>query len=778
MSGSANPLEPTEPRRPMPSTAEAGATPVLPGYGPYGPYGQTAFSDGIDFSALVWRYIHICFRYKWVILGSIIIFAAVGMVLTMLKTPLYSASTRIQIDRDANQVVDGGITTPAETGSDFLRTQYELLHSRSLAERVVSNLQLASDESLFAPRNKSLTDLAMEILRPPQDGYLPSVAARSEWATGIVSANIAIKPVQGSRLVDLVYTDPSPERAQRVVNAYADAYIAANLDKRFEANAYARTFLDDQIQQIKIRMNESEQALIDFTEREKSIDVSDKAPITEDNLAAANAALGTIVSDRMQNEQSWRQIENAEDINLPQFVSNAVIDGLRARRNALVTDYEEKLATFKPSYPAMVQISNRIAEVDRQLASEVKTIKATAKAAYDASVARERDMQNRIEQLRADVLESQKKGIRYKILKNEVDLNRTMYSNLLQRYKEVDIAGGVGTNNVFVVDRALAPKAPSEPDVSRALMVSLMLGVGSGFGLALLIDKLNDRVSLPDEVELISGLPTLGIIPTASVGASFRDELLNNPRSAIAEAYRSLATALQFSSPVGTPRSIAVTSSGPSEGKSSTAFAIARHFATTGQRVLLIDADMRKPSLHQVLGCENTTGLSHYLVGSTQPQELLHETQYPTLSFLPSGPLPPNAADLLSGTRMFSLISAAMEVYDLVVIDTPPLVGLADAQLLAGAASATVFVVASDQQRKGVIRAALRRLQLTRCEPIGTVLTNFHARSVGYGSGYGYVYGYGHGYGYGHETDEPKRNDKPRKLAAGHPQGQGADAPG
>src|SRR5258706_8441727 len=245
----------------------------------------------------------------------------------------------------------------------------------------------------------------------------------------------------------------------------------------------------------------------------------------------------------------------------------------------------------------MVQISSKLKEVDRQLAAEVKTIRNSLKGAYESSLSQENEMKARIETLRGEVLDLQKKGIQYNILKREVETNRGLYNSLLQRHKEVDIAGGVGTNNVFIVDRAMAPGAPTEPNLPRSLIFSLALGVGAGVGCAFLLEMLDDRVRAPEEIEQISGLTTLGIIPRIE-SAEESIEALRDPRSAVSEAYRSFATALQFSTESGLPRSLAITSAGPGEGKSTTVVAIARYFAQMGLKVLLVDADLRKPSLH------------------------------------------------------------------------------------------------------------------------------------------------------------------------------------
>src|SRR5208337_2955631 len=278
---------------------------------------------------------------------------------------------------------------------------------------------------------------------------------------------------------------------------------------------------------------------------------------------------------------------------------------------------------------------------------------------------------------------------------------------------------------------AALPGAPSEPNLPRSLLMSLALGLGAGAGLALLLELLDDRLRAPEEVEQLSGLSTLGIIPRIE-GEEAMGEALRDPHSAFAEAYRSLATALQFSTGTGLPRSIAVTSAGPGEGKSTTVIAIARHFAQMGLKVLLVDADLRKPSLHTKLNLDNSLGLSNYLTGAALPPEVVQKTDHPNLGFMASGPVPPNAAELLSGTRLFSLISVGSEVFDLILFDSPPLLGLADAQLLAGTVASTIFVVGAGGTRKGMIRAALRRLQLARITPIGAVLTKFDPKSVGY----------------------------------------------
>jgi polysaccharide biosynthesis transport protein len=737
--------------------AAAAALPrVRDPYGQLGGYPRGPENESGDFRLQVLEYWRIFYKRKWIILSCLAAAVGIGSLRTLMETPLYSSTVRLQIDRNVAKIVEGGNVTPVEGGdSEFLRTQYELLQSRAISERVVSALRLGDDRTFLAPRTFSLPRALKSMLRMgaasdkessgKSERQAASKAERDRAAAGIVSANRAIRPLPGSRLVDLSYSDPDPARAQRVAMGLAQAFIASNLDKRFEANSYAKTFLEDQLKQLKLLLEDSSNALMAFAEKEQILAVNEKSSIAESNLASANGVLSTLTSERIKNEQLWRQAASAEAINMPQLLTNSVIAGLRDRRNTLVAEYQEKLETFKPGYPAMVQIKNKIVEIDRQLASEVRTIQDSLKAAFENSRNLEAEVTKQIEGLKAEVLDLQKRSIQYNILKREVDTNRSLYEGLLQRYKEVDVASGVGTNNVFIVDRAETPSSPSSPLLGRSLLLAFFFGLGAGLTTAYLLERLDDRINSIEELERITGLATLGIIPKVPNGTT-ADTQLVDPRSAMAEAYRSLGTALQFSTESGLPKTLVVTSAGPSEGKSTTALAIARHFALMGLKVLVVDADLRKPSLHSIMGLDNSIGLSNYLTGGCTPPEAFQKTDIPNLAAMTSGPLPPNAADLLASSRLFSLLSVGSEAFDFILLDGPPVMGLADAILLTSAASATVFVVSAGQTRTRMVAGALRRLQYAQGTIVGAVLCKFDAASAGYGYGYGdTAYGYGNG---------------------------------
>ena len=374
----------------------------------YYPAGLESPEEENDLANSLRQYVHILLKRKWLILSLTLLFFVLGGVRAAMKTPLYSSTARIQIDREPGKVIEGGSTSPSEEGgTEFLRTQYEILKSRAMAERVVSALQIHEDADFFKPLEVS----ALGLLTGSGKRERPSSPELQNRAVGIVMSNVIISPIIQSRLVDLTYLDPSPVRAHQIANAYAEAYVASTLDERFQANSYAKTFLEDQIKQLQIRLEESEKALLDFAEREKMVEATEKSSIAENNLAAANTALGQLISERIKNEQLWKQMEKGTAISLPQLLSNHVIDLLRGQRKVLETEYQEKLENFKPSYPAMIEIVNKIKEIDRQITAEAATIRNSLKAAYESSLSQENEIKARIETLREEVLALQKKGI-------------------------------------------------------------------------------------------------------------------------------------------------------------------------------------------------------------------------------------------------------------------------------------------------------------------------------------------------------------------------------
>ena len=725
-----------------------------------GPAREARASHGIDlyatYSAIhddpepdYRKYIAILIKQRWLIAGVSAVCVAVGLLYTLLQKPVYRASATIQIERQAANIsgIAGLEQVETRRGGEFYQTQYELLKSRALAQRVVSNLGLADAAEWHEPRSSGWARL-LELIFAPGHAAAPDIAARQAMAVQGVLDGMSVEPVRASSIVRISFDSPDARLSRRVADAIAETFIATNVERTFEASAYARQFLEERLQELRLKLEESERDLVTYAERQDILAAGSGPPLSSVSLAEINEALGDAAKERLRHELRWRQAEATAGADLPQSLETTALQELRADRNELSLTYEQKLQDFKPAYPEMLRLRSRIDEIDRQMEAEADRIRASLRASHEASLKEEQALLRRMEELKSEVMDHQKRNIRYTILQREVDTNRSLYEGLLQRYKEIGVAGGIDSqnaaSNVSIVDRAQVPSAPYKPrlvlNLAGALAIGLALGCVAAFGR----EFFDDSFHAPEDLEDGLGLPLLGVIPLSNEATDI-ERILDDHRSPQNEAYRSLRAALQFSTAAGTPKSIFVTSALQSEGKSTAAVNLAAQCASLGQRVLLIDADLRKPSLHGLLGCDGRVGLSQYLAEASASPEGLQPTVLPNLTLLPGGPVPSDPAGLLSGMRMASLIAAGTEEFDLVVVDGPPVGGLADAPLLASMCRGTLLVVEAGNTHRGAVMAAVRRLRFARAQMIGVVLNKFDARQAGHAYGHGLVYG-GTGY--------------------------------
>jgi polysaccharide biosynthesis transport protein len=698
------------------------------------------------------HYWHLLLKRRWTVLGMLGIVVATTLVATLLMTPIYRSTVLLQIDRDTIQVVEVEGLAPMEGGAgdrDFYQTQYELLQSRGLALRAMEELGLgdggAADERLLQPSSWQL--LSRRIFGAPAAPD-PDAKVDPGHERAVLAAfreGLLIEPVRNSRLVRIHYDSPDRSFSQRAANVLAEAFIASNLERRFDSSSYAKDYLEERLQELKQKLEDSERKLVSFAQQEQIVGTGgENGNLSEQTLGSMNSALAQARQERIRAEARWRQAQASGGlVRFGDMGSNSIIQSLQESRGKLMAEYQDKLRLYKPAYPLMQQLKSQITELDQQLAAEAGNIRAGVRAEYQAALDQENLLAAQMEKNRSEVLDLQNRSIQYNIFKREVDTNRQLYDGLLQRYKEIGVAGGVSTNNISIADRAdLGQKY--KPSLARNLALALAGGLLLGVLLALGLEHLDDTIKTPDDVEQRLSLGVLGIIPKLKAPDTPL-KAIEDLRSAFSESYRSLRTALQFSTENGVPRCLLVTSSTPSEGKSTTAMVLAQNFAHLGKTVLLIDCDLRNPSLHKQLGIANSTGLTNYLVGTSQPEEVAQATSTPKLTLIPSGPLPPNPAELLLGPKMLSLLTVAVRKYDQVIIDGPPVMGLADAPILANMASGTLLVVEAGETRIAVARNALKRLLSTRSRVVGALLTKFQSQHAGYGYGYGdysyYSYG-------------------------------------
>lgn len=694
-------------------------------------------------------------KRKWTILIIFMVFAVFSVVRTYMAPPVYRASTTLQIERFTPRVLDYKDVTPGESdysdSVDFYTTNYELLKSRTLSERAVEDLGMRkappTDAQRETPASKPVTsslieDIYTRLRRGPPPADVDPATKDDNALVGAFQGSITVEPVRRSRLVRLHFDSTDPFFAAKAVNTLAQSFININLERRFEASAYAKTFLEEKLVQTKAKLEDSERDLVKFSREMEIFAVDEKQNIvTSNNVQEFSTAVSRAEQDRIKAEAIYLQAKENPD-SLTQVQDNRNIIILKERKTKLEAEYEENLKIYKPGFPKMQQLQAQVAEVTRHLQAEFDEVRKTTLSAYRSARSQEAALKERLATVKQQLLEQQGRSIRYSILKREVDTNRQLYDGLLQRLKEIGVAGGVGINNISVVDKAQVPIYPYKPDFGKSVSMGLAIGLIIGLLVAWLLEHLDDSIRFADDVERETGAAVLGVVPKLKIVEPGKTRIAMSPHldptSAFSEAYRSVRTALQFSTPSGAPRRMVVTSSSKNEGKSTTALALAINFAQMGKPVLLIDADLRNPVLHKLLQLDNDRGLSNYLSGNVGIMEVVHRTEIPGLFVMTTGPLPPNPVELLSSTKMLSLLSQCEEHFAHVVVDGPPVLGIADAIVLSNQVENAVFVIESGRTRKGHAKAALKRLHQAGVHPLGVILTKIDA--------YHDLYGYGTSY--------------------------------
>ena len=715
----------------------AGATPVWP-LGPaqgrdlalpgqWGQPGQTSSGSSAELTfATLWR---IASEWRWLILGSTAVALAGAIVLTLLTTPVYKSAAVLEINPPSVEILEDAQAKTTSDDRQYFATQIGLLSSRSLAQRVAQELNLASKPDFADPEADR--------------------ASRLKAATGTLLRDFEVQPVQQSRLIEISYSSTDPSLAAQVTNTFADNFINSNLERRYEASSYARTFLERQIANVKRELEKSERQLVAYAQQQGIINTgtaqageqSDASSLQGASLVALNQALAEAQTRRISAEQAYRQSRSAGTT----AEVNESTQALRQQRATLESEYQDKLASFKPDYPDMVRLRARIDALEQQIRREAGNVAGgrvnTLAREYQAAAAAERMIQARVNQLRGSVLNLRGRSIQYNILQREVDTNRSLYEALLERYKKIGVAGGVGMNLVSIVDRAEVPVLPYKPNLILNLLTGLAIGLALGIGAALALEFLNDTIKTPDDVRDKLRLASLGVIPRKESQESLAEEL-KDQTSAVSEAYFSLRTSLQFTTDTGAPKTLLITSTRAAEGKSSTTLALAQNFARLGNSVLLIDGDLRKPAF--VTGGNQDVGLSKLLTNSDRLRDHVLKTEFENLCLVPCGPLPPNPAELLASPRLRAIITEAAAEFDMVIVDGPPVLGLADAPLLGAATRGTLMVVETGKTRTKAAVDAINRLKSSGSHIVGAVLTKYRHRSHGYGYGYSYEpYKYG-----------------------------------
>lgn len=716
------------------------------------------------------EYWYIILKRRWTIMTFFGIIVAAVFIGTLLQTRIYRGTALVQIETESSKVMDYKDVSPEEKlgGKDFYVTQYELLKSNTLAQRVIDQLNLETkdvgeEEGLFSwltglfKGSESATEKARRQL-------IKQDKLRNAKLKSFLSS-VTIEPVRNSRLVKIHFNNRDPNLSARIANLIAENFITVNMEKKYQANAYAKTFLEERIGQVKQKLEEAERNQVEYAKKEKIFNFDKGAESTNSqSLQDFNSALSRAQQERIKAESIYRQLESAKEGELPQQLESALVQQLKSSKAKLESDYQEKLKTFKPLYPAMVQLKAQIDGLTSQIQKETLNVKRSIHIAYDTAKSNEAMLNTKLNSQKDELLDLQGRSIKFNILKRETDTNRQLYEGLLQRLKEVSVSSEVNSNNILIIDRAEIPQRPYSPDFMLNMTIAILLGLFGGFGLALLFEYLDNTFKNVADIEKFLGMPVLGLIPDSpeelTTPSAIIHETLNNSKSKIVEAFRSTRTALQFSTSSGTPKVLGLTSCFASEGKSTTSLSLAIHFAQCGSSVLLVDADLRRAALHKAFEIENKVGLSNILAGLSSAADAIFKTPVDNLFFLAAGILPPNPAELMLNGRFEEFIEKAQEKFDLIIVDGPPILGLADAVIIANLVDKLLVVVEAGTTPRNMAIAAMKRLKSSGIKPLGVIFNKMKNDPLGYG--YDYYYYYAHGY-YGEDVPGLKGNKKPPK---------------
>lgn len=703
---------------------------------------NTSFDDedgGFEPAALMRHFWSVLYRNWRLLLAVIVACVLVSIVITMLQTRLYSSTASLKIDQESMRILGTEDANPALSRQDMdrmLQTQVDIIKSRAMAADVVKLLSLDRKDSFFGHMGINLDG---------KNGAM-TLADRRESAEKALLNNIGVDLPKNSQIVSVSFTSADAQLSRTVANAYATAFIASNLKRKFNQTAYARDYLQDQLIHAKQRLEDSERAMIDYARQAELIDTSSGVGTNGDqpgapsggsrslvmsDLMSLNGQYSAAQAARVIAEERWHQAQATPLFSLPEVVSNMAINQLFQSRAQVQATYDQERQRHRPDHPAVQQAGTQLVSIDREITQIAASIRQSINDRYRTAVRQETALKSEVDSLKQLTLAEQDRSVRYNILKRETDTNRSMYDGLLQRYKELSAEAGTSANNVSLVDAATVSSGPVSPRPFVNIALGLLLGFTVAAAAIFVREQYDDVVRSPEEVGNKLGLLLLNTIPILS-GKETLTEALSRPRSPITEAYAALRIAIELSDSRGMPRSLLFTSGRPSEGKSTSSYAVARDFARSGKRTILLDGDLRRPSLHKLFGVSNKIGVSSVLSQQSSLESVIQQTDMENLAFIPAGKHPPNPTDLLSGNALRIMLDALGKQYDLVIIDAAPIIGLADSVILADRVEGVIFIVEANNAHHGHTKSAIRRLLTTGSPIMGAVLTKYNAKKFGY----------------------------------------------
>src|SRR6266566_1839718 len=720
----------------------------------------------------LYDYLLILRKHQWLILSFMLAVVTIVAIATFRMQPVYVATARIEIGRENSNILPFQGTDAYDLMTDsenYIETQSKILTSETLALQTIRNSGLSARPEYSSPNGPSEAMASGSLAnqkRPPELGEF--------------LGSLSVKRVPNSRLMDVSFESTDSQLAARIVNAHIASYIEQNFRSKYEATTQASTWLADQLSELKIKVQKSEDARISYERQNQIWTLDDKQNITTQRLSDINKQLTDAQSERMKKESLYEFAKSGNLDAVPQVQSDAGLAELLRKRNDLSSQHSDALSQYGPNFPRVQRLQAQLKDLDANIEKEKKKIVDVLESDYREARQRESMLSQALDQQKAAANQMAEKLVEYNILKREAEAIKALYEGLMTKLKETAISLGLRSSNIRIVDPAMIPSTPSRPAKARNITLAFLVGLVGGIGLALMREYLDNTVKSPDDVETLARLPSLAVVPqfASSNGSSKRQGLLQGfaangqdkrielvaqhlPKSQISEAFRALRTSILLSQADHPPQVILVTSALPREGKTTAAANLAVTLAQLGDSTVLVDADLRKPGIGRLLNLAGGkyAGLSSYLAGvSSLDLVSVPHPAIPNLVAIPTGPLPPNPADLLSSHKLVEAIAELRTKYKFIIIDSPPILAATDAVILSVQTDGVLLVVRSGTTPKEAYTRTRDLLSSVKCRILGVVLNAVDSSAPDYYYSYRY-YPYSYGYGPQEAAEAPHEED-------------------
>jgi len=707
----------------------------------------------------LYDYLLILRKHQWWILSFVLVVVTIVSIASFRMKPVYVSSAKMEIDRENTNILPFQGADSYDYALDldnYIETQSRILTSETMALLTIRNMNLAADPEFFAGgESEAIASGSLKNQKLPPE-------------VGALLGSLSVKRIPNTRLMEVTFESTSPQLAAQILNAHLENYIAQNYKSRYDATAASSKWLQEELNELSIKVRRSEDARIEYERSNQIWTLDDKNNVTTQRLGDLSRQFSDAQSDSLKRQALYEFAKSGELNAVPQFRDNPVLQEMERRRGDLSIQYTDAVNQYGPNYPKVQRLQAQMKELDAQMTKERTGIVAQLESDYREAKQHEELLSRALDDQKAEVNVMSSKMIQYNILKREAEANKALYDSLETKLKEAQIASGLKSSNIRIVDPAMVPTTPSRPAKTRNIVLALLAGLVGGIGLALLREYLDNTVKTPDDVETLARLPSLAVVPaftgaaiamkksrsfkaTSTDGSEKRIELVAQhlPKSQMSEAFRALRTSLLLSRPDHPPQVILVSSALPREGKTTVAANLAVTLAQLGDKTVLMDADLRKPGVGRLLnlGTGKYAGLTSYLAGvSTLELVTIPHPVIPNLSAIPTGPLPPNPADLLSSHKLAEAIAELRNKYKFVVIDSPPVMAATDAVILSVQVDGVVLVVRSGETPKVAFTRTRDLLINVKAHLLGVVLNAVDSSAPDYYYSYRY-YPYSYGYG-------------------------------